>query len=95
MLLFSELRRWWGLTGAFIGSQRPHDPLELHLEFRVASFPAGEVGGESGFDLLSLATRSLEENAVKIERNRRQHLRTAFLHQVVVFREGNVDLIID
>jgi hypothetical protein len=60
-----EPRRWWWLSRPVIGPQCPHHTLKLRLELHVISLPAGEVGGQPGFDLLRLAACPLEYKTVK------------------------------
>jgi hypothetical protein len=91
----SELRSGRGLSRALICPQCPYDALELPFEPLVAPTPAGEVGGQPGLNLLSLAARPLEQKTIDIERDERQHFPAALLHEASLFFKGQVNLIVD
>jgi hypothetical protein len=84
-----------GFSRSLIGSQGLDDTFEFPFELPMASLPAREVGGEPGFDLLRLAARPLEEKAVKVERDERQHLPTTLPHESALLLEGFVDFVVD
>ena len=59
------------------------EALELHLEVPIVPLPAGEVGGESGLDLLGLSACPLQEKAIEVNYS-------FFLSNMRLYHECNI-----
>lgn len=72
------------------------DFLKLGLELVVVPIPVTEVGGEAVCDQRFLrALPFVEQIAVQVERDQRQHLATVFPAKLSFFLDSLVDLCVD
>ena len=72
----------WLLPAAFTRSQRADDLFQFPVEQRVIFLPADEVGSDAAgdFRLLAALVIRVEQEAVQVERNQREHfLATLFM----------------